>query len=85
MSNHPNRYTPAFRSVTRPGSIVNTWKWARRVTGGLTFLGRSTIGDRRSATRTHSVSVFRCLDGSRFAYDNNGAAQVWAMPATEDV
>lgn len=68
-----------FRQITAPGSTANAWKWARRVTANLHALGNSTIGSRRGA-HTCSVVVFRCEDGSRFAYDMNGASQVWAMP-----
>lgn len=67
-----------FRTITAPGSDVNTWKWARRVTADLAPLGKSTIG---SARGTRAIQLFRCEDGSRFAYDLNGASGAWAMPA----
>jgi hypothetical protein len=66
-----------FRALA---ATANTWKWAQRVTAGLTPLGRSSIGSRHGS-HTYAIEVFRCADGSRFAYDLNGACQVWAMPA----
>jgi hypothetical protein len=66
-----------FRTITAPGSIASTWKWAKRVTTGLSSLGKSTIGTR---TGTKAIQVFGCADGSRFAFDMDGAKQVWAMP-----
>jgi hypothetical protein len=67
-----------FRTITAPGSTVNTWKWATRATRDLTPLGNSTIG---SAHGNCGIAVFQCEDRSRFGYDLNGAQQVWAMPA----
>jgi hypothetical protein len=65
--------------VTAQGSTTNPWKWARRVTAPLAPLGKSTIGYFNS-DRIASIQVFRCADGSEFAYDMNGAKGVWAMP-----
>ena len=70
-----------FRTITAPGSLANTWKWAKRATATLEPLGKSTIGDRDNSRLTHGIVMFRCPDGSRFGYDANGARQVWAMPA----
>jgi len=66
-----------FRAAVFSGVPTNTWKWAKRVTTGLASLGKSTIGTR---TGTKAIQVFGCADGSRFAYDMDGAKQVWAMP-----
>lgn len=68
-----------FKSITAPGRQDNTWKWALRVTKDLTALGRSTIGQRHTKA-VAAIEEFRCADGSRFAFDLNGARQVWAMP-----
>jgi len=68
-----------FRTITAPGSTANTWKWAARVTAALVPLGKSKIGSQRGG-HTYTIATFRCADGSRFAYDMNGARQTWAMP-----
>jgi hypothetical protein len=70
-----------YRALTVPGSMANTWKWAKRVTAALTPLGRSTIG--YASGQPATVAMFRCADGTRFAYDLNGAKSVWAMPAED--
>lgn len=70
-----------FRAITAPGSRANTWTWAKRATATLAPMGNSRIGDKRNARAVHGIAMFRCADGSRFAYDLNGARQTWAMPA----
>jgi hypothetical protein len=69
-----------FRTITAPGAMQNTWKWAKRVTRALEPMGKSTIGQPKGRG-VASIQVFRCADGSRFAYDMNGASQTWAMPS----
>ncbi len=69
-----------FRAIASPGSKVNTYKWANRITAELRPLGKSTIGRRDNRPGTYAIQVFECADGSRFAYDMDGAKQVWAMP-----
>jgi hypothetical protein len=66
--------------LAAPGVHINTWKWAIRTTKNLEDIGKSTIGIMNS-NRTAGCHVFRCADGSRFAFDLNGAQNVWAMPA----
>jgi hypothetical protein len=70
-----------FKTITQPGSTANTWKWAQRVTLHLKSLGSSTIGSRHNANTVYNIACFECADGSRFAYDLDGARQVWAMPS----
>ena len=77
------KLTKQFREITGPGSFVNTWKWAKRVTAELEPLGQSKIGFTNS-NATASILVFRCADRSKFAYDMNGAKHVWALRG-EDV
>lgn len=67
-----------FRAITAPGSMANTWTWAQRATAALESVGRSTIG--YPSGRKAAIAVFRCADGSGFAYDLNGAKGVWAFP-----
>ena len=69
-----------YRIATAPNSNVNIWRWTQRAVAGLEKISNSTIGHENSR-EVSSIAVFRCADGSRFAYDHNGARQVWAMPA----
>ena len=69
-----------YRIAAAPISNVNIWRWTQRAVASLEKISNSTIGHEKSRAVSNIV-VFRCADGSRFAYDQNGARQVWAMPA----
>jgi hypothetical protein len=79
MSTDAQKLVDQFRELTEPGSTANTWNWAKRVTADLEPMGQSTIGS-KTGNHVFAIQLFRCKDGSRFAYDLNGARQVWGMP-----
>lgn len=70
-----------FRQLVAPGSTTDVSKWAHQTGLGLTALGDSTIGRSERDGRPVAIWVFRCADGSRFAYNKGVVTDVWAMPA----
>ena len=82
MATDASRLVDDYKVIIAPGSASNVRKWIGRVTAELEDLGQSTIGNRRdpSGRSVIAIQLFRCLDGSRFAYSLNGANEVWSMP-----